>query len=81
MRVRRTPKNPPGPPLRARVAALPGKKSLSPSVSELKLKVQKSPDFDSFSLRNDQPYSELGSDLVRFEIDWAVRRIAKQMSL
>ena len=45
------------------------------------LSYKKSPDFDSFSLRNDQPYSELGSDLVRFEIDWAVRRLAKQMSI
>ena len=79
MRVRRTPKNPPGPPLRARVAALPGKKAYRPLFPGSK--VQKSPDFDSFSLRNDQPYSELGSDLVRFEIDWTVRRLAKQMSL
>ena len=41
-------------------------------------KSRKDPISTVFPLRNDQPYSEPGSDLVRFGINWAVYGLAEQ---
>ena len=67
------PRYPPMTPAESPGRRLARQKSLSPCQ-----KSRKDPISTVFPLRNDQPYSEPGSDLVRFGINWAVRGLAEQ---